>query len=70
MTIKLFSKQIEVVDYESFIITINTIALVYLLILYLRIFLSLGSITQAIIQYIHYILFCCIYINNYTIIRI
>ena len=70
MTIKLFCKQIEVVDYERF-------SLYRLLLLHWCICLSCTfeffkrrKYYTAIIQYIHYILFCCISINNYTIISI
>ena len=61
MTIKLFCKQIEVVDYESF-------SLYQLLLLHWCIaclvplnFLSLGSTTQAIIQYTLYLILLYLY---------
>jgi len=69
MTIKLFCKQIEVVDYEGIHYTDYYYCIGVFACLVPLNFLSLGSITQAIIQHMHYILFCCIYRNNYTIIR-
>jgi hypothetical protein len=71
MTIKVFCKQIEVVDYESFHYTDYCYCIgVFACLVPLNFFKSLGSITQAIIQYMHYILFCCILLIIITIIRI
>ena len=61
MTIKLFCKQIEVVDYESFIIPINTIALVYLLILYLEFFKLRKYYTGNYIIYTLYLILLYLY---------